>query len=307
MKKKLRLLTILGTTAVGKTRIAVVVANKINGEIISGDSRQVYKNMNIGTGKDIDDYTINSIQIPYHLIDIVEAGYKYNVFEYQRDFHKAYKDICERNKQPVLCGGSGMYIEAVVNGYEMPEVPANKLLRAELETKPEKELVELLASQKQLHNKTDYDTRKRLIRAIEIEIFRKENYIKTQKFENIDNTYFGIAVDTETRRNRITQRLNDRLNNGMIDEVNALLQYISANDLIYYGLEYKYITLYLTGNLTYDEMYRQLNTAIHQFAKRQMTWLRGMERRGAKIHWIDGLLSTSEKAEQIQEIFFKFL
>ena len=303
MKKKSRLLTILGATAVGKTRVAVAVANAMNGEVISGDSRQVYKNMNIGTGKDIDDYKINGQQIPYHLIDIVDAGYKYNVFEYQRDFHKAYNQICERNKQPVLCGGSGMYIEAVVNGYEMPEVPANSKLRTELETKSDKELIELLATLKQLHNKTDYDTRKRLIRAIEIEIFSKDNNIEQQKFGKIDNTYFGIAVDVETRRNKITQRLNERLSNGMIDEVKQLLQYIPANDLIYYGLEYKYVTLYLTGNLKYDEMRQQLKTAIHQFAKRQMTWIRGMERHGAKINWIDGFLPVEKKVEQIQKIF----
>ena len=305
MKKKSRLLTVLGATAVGKTRVAVAVANAMNGEIISGDSRQVYKNMNIGTGKDLDDYKINGRQIPYHLIDIVDAGYKYNVFQYQRDFHKAYNEICERNKQPVLCGGSGMYIEAVVNGYEMPEAPANNELRANLETKSDKELIDLLASLKQLHNTTDYDTRKRLIRAIEIEFFRKDHNLGQQKFEKIENTYFGITVDTETRRNRITQRLNDRLNNGMIGEVKQLLQHVSADDLIYYGLEYKYITLYLTGSLTYEQMHLQLNTAIHQFAKRQMTWLRGMERRGAKINWIDGLLPVEKQIEQIQTIFLK--
>jgi tRNA dimethylallyltransferase len=303
MKKKLRLLTILGTTAVGKTRVAVAVANAMNGEIISGDSRQVYKKMNIGTGKDLDDYMVNDKQISYHLIDIVDAGYKYNVFEYQRDFHKIYNEICERHKQPVLCGGSGMYIEAVVNGYEIPEVPANKELRIELETKSDKELIDLLASLKHLHNKTDYDTRKRLIRAIEIEIFRKTHNIEKQRFEKIDNTYFGIIVDVETRRNWITQRLNERLNNGMIDEIKQLLQHISANDLMYYGLEYKYITLYLIGNLKYDEMYQKLNIAIHQFAKRQMTWIRGMERRGAKINWIDGFLPLEEKIEQIRTIF----
>ena len=303
MKKKSSLLTILGATAVGKTRVAVAVANAMDGEIISGDSRQVYKNMNIGTGKDLDDYNLNGKQIPYHLIDIVDAGYKYNVFEYQRDFHKVYNEICERNKQPVLCGGSGMYIEAVVNGYEMPEAPANNKLRTELEKKSDNDLIQLLASLKQLHNKTDYDTRKRLIRAIEIEIFRKEHNIEYQKFEKFDNTYFAIAVDTETRRNRITQRLNDRLNSGMIEEVKQLLHHVAAGDLIYYGLEYKYITLYLTGSLTYDEMCQKLNIAIHQFAKRQMTWLRGMERRGAKINWIDGLLPMSQQVEQIHEIF----
>ncbi|MDR3227271.1 MAG: tRNA (adenosine(37)-N6)-dimethylallyltransferase MiaA, partial [Prevotellaceae bacterium] len=273
MFEKIKLITILGATAVGKTQIAVAVANELNGEIISGDSRQVYRDMNIGTGKDIDDYTINNHKIPYHLIDIIDAGKKYNVFEYQRDFYNAYSDICQRGKQPVLCGGSGMYIEAVVNGYEMPEVPANQNLRAELDKKSDEELIKFLSSLKPLHNKTDYDTRKRLIRAIEIEVFRKSNVIEIPKYEKINNVYFGINFDVETRRKRITKRLDYRLKNGMIEEVKYLLEKnISANDLIYYGLEYKYITLYLTAKLSYDEMQRQLNIAIHQFAKRQMTW-----------------------------------
>ena len=300
-----KLITVLGATAVGKTKVAVAVAAELNGEIISGDSRQVYKGMDIGTGKDIDDYVIDNRKIPYHLIDIVDAGYKYNVFEYQRDFYRAYNDICKRGKQPVLCGGSGMYIEAVINGYELPEVPANPDLRAQLENKTDAELVELLSSLKQLHNKTDYDTRKRLIRAIEIEFFRKENNIEQRKYEKTDTVYFGITVDTETRRKRITERLDYRLNSGMIDEVENLLQNgIDINDLIYYGLEYKYIAFYLQNILTYDEMRRQLNIAIHQFAKRQMTWFRGMERRGAKINWIDGLLPVDEKVKLIKDIYF---
>jgi tRNA dimethylallyltransferase len=279
----------------------VALAQKLNGEILSGDSRQVYKGMDIGTGKDLADYTIDATQIPYHLIDIVDAGYKYNVFEYQRDFYKAYNDICTRNKQPVLCGGSGMYIEAVINGYQMAEAPANYTLRAELETKTDAELLEILSSMKLLHNKTDYDTRKRLIRAIEIEISGKKNAAEPQNHK-INNIYFGITVDTETRRKRITDRLEFRLSNGMIDEVKQLLEKnIAADDLIYYGLEYKYITLYLTGKLSYDEMLRQLNIAIHQFAKRQMTWFRGMERRGAIIHWIDGLLPIDKKVELIEQ------
>jgi tRNA dimethylallyltransferase len=304
MPNEIKLLTVLGATATGKTKIAVALANELNGEILSADSRQVYKNMNIGTGKDLEDYIINSKQIPYHLIDIVDVGYKYNVFEYQRDFYKAFDDICKKGKQPVLCGGSGMYIDAVVNGYNMLEVPVNHELRGELEKKSDAELIHFLKTLKQLHNKTDYDTRKRLIRAIEIEIFRKENYIENPENKKLNNIYFGIIFDSDTRRKRITERLAYRLKNGMIDEVKELLESnISADDLIYYGLEYKFITLYLLGKLNYDEMSQQLNIAIHQFAKRQMTWFRGMERRGAKINWIDGLLPASEKIKLIKGIF----
>ncbi|MDR2293525.1 MAG: tRNA (adenosine(37)-N6)-dimethylallyltransferase MiaA [Prevotellaceae bacterium] len=305
MSKKVKLLSILGATATGKTKIAVAVANELNGEILSADSRQVYKNMNIGTGKDLDEYLVNGNQIPYHLIDIVDVGYKYNVFEYQRDFYKAYNDICRRNKQPVLCGGSGMYIEAVINAFNMPETPVNHKLRIELEKKSNTELMSLLLSLKQPHNKTDYDTRKRMIRAIEIEIFKKSNDIQYSNYEKLDNVYFGIILDIDTRRKRITERLNYRLKNGMIEEVSQLLQNnISTDDLIYYGLEYKFITLYLLGKLPYEEMRQQLNIAIHQFAKRQMTWFRGMERRGAKINWIDGYLTDNEKIKLIKQIFF---
>jgi tRNA dimethylallyltransferase len=304
MSEKVRLLSILGATATGKTRIAVAVANELNGEILSADSRQVYKNMDIGTGKDIDDYSVNGRQIPYHLIDIVDVGYKYNVFEYQRDFYRAYKNICTREKQPVLCGGSGMYIESVVDAYSMPEVPTNTELRAELEKHSDSELLNLLASLKQLHNTTDYDTRNRLIRAVEIEVYRKNNDVELTKYEKIDNVYFGLVFDADTRRKRITERLKCRLKNGMIDEVKQLMdRNISADDLIYYGLEYKFITLYLVGKLTFDEMRQQLNIAIHRFAKRQMTWFRGMERRGAKINWIDGHLPDCKKTELIKEIF----
>jgi len=305
MPNDLQLLTILGATATGKTKVAVAVAKKLNGEILSGDSRQVYKSMDIGTGKDLEDYIIDEKPIPYHLIDIVDAGYKYNVFEYQRDFYNAYNDICARGKQPLLCGGSGMYIEAVVNGYQMTEVPANYNLRSELEKKTDAELLEILSSQKRLHNKSDYDTRKRLIRAIEIEMSGNVNS-QEQENQKINNIYFGISVDTETRRKRITDRLNFRLNNGMIDEVKNLLEKgINSDDLIYYGLEYKYVTLYLNNKLSYDEMKQKLNIAIHQFAKRQMTWFRGMERKGAKIHWIDRLLPIDKKVTLIEQIFFE--
>ncbi|MDR1347159.1 MAG: tRNA (adenosine(37)-N6)-dimethylallyltransferase MiaA [Prevotellaceae bacterium] len=304
MLEKVKLLSILGATATGKTKVAVAVAGELNGEILSADSRQVYRNMDIGTGKDLNDYSVSGKQIPYHLIDIVDVGYKYNVFEYQRDFYKAYKNICNQGKQPVLCGGSGMYIEAAVNAYNMPEVPVNRELRAELEKHSDAELVTILASLKQLHNKTDYDTRKRLIRAVEIEIYRKGNDIELTNYEKINNVYFGIVFDTDTRRKRITERLDCRLKNGMIDEVNQLLKKgVAANDLIYYGLEYKFVTLYLVDKLTRDEMRQQLNIAIHQFAKRQMTWFRGMERRGAKINWIDGCLPDDEKVELIKRLF----
>ncbi|MDR1553689.1 MAG: tRNA (adenosine(37)-N6)-dimethylallyltransferase MiaA [Prevotellaceae bacterium] len=304
MPEKEELISILGATATGKTKIAVALANDLNGEILSADSRQVYRKMDAGTGKDIEDYTVSGKKIPYHLIDIVDVGYKYNVFEYQRDFYKTYNDVCSRNRQPILCGGSGMYIEAVVNGYNMPEAPANYKLRAEFEKHSDDELINILASLKHLHNKTDYDSRKRLIRAIEIETFRKENDIKISKYEKLNNIYFGIIFDTVTRRKRITERLDYRLKNGMIDEVKHLLENdISADDLIYYGLEYKFITLYLVGKLNYDEMRQQLNIAIHRFAKRQMTWFRGMERRGAKINWIDGHLPIAEKIKQIKNIW----
>ncbi|MDR2065740.1 MAG: tRNA (adenosine(37)-N6)-dimethylallyltransferase MiaA [Prevotellaceae bacterium] len=304
----MKLLSVLGATATGKTKIAVAVASELNGEILSADSRQVYRNMNIGTGKDLDDYFVGNSQVPYHLIDIADVGYKYNVFEYQRDFYRAYYDVCSRNRQPVLCGGSGMYIEAVINAYSMPEVPANYELRTELEKKSDAELISLLAGLKQMHNKTDYDTRKRLIRAIEIEVFRKRNNIQVSNYEKLDNIYFGIIFDADARRNRISERLDYRLKNGMIEEVKQFLQNgITADDLIYYGLEYKFITLYLAGKLNYDEMRRQLNIAIHQFAKRQMTWFRGMERRGAKINWIDGHLPFDEKIKLIKNMFFNSL
>ena len=306
-KKKIELITVLGPTAVGKTAVAVHLADRLGTEIISGDSRQLYRGMDIGTGKDLADYTINGRTITYHLIDIVDAGYKYNVFEYQRDFHYAFNDIRSRGKTPILCGGTGMYIEAVVNGYHLQEVPPSPRLREELEQKTDKELEEMLASLKSLHNTTDIDTRKRTIRAIEIELYYQQYPHKAAAYAPIPSCYIGITVDVEERRKCITQRLHQRLQEGMVDEVRGLLQSgIPAEDLCYYGLEYKLITLYLTNQLTYDEMVDKLNIAIHQFAKRQMTWFRGMERKGAVIHWIDGMLPMDEKVEQIMVVLSSY-
>lgn len=294
------MITILGPTAVGKTAVAAKLARRINGEVISADSRQVYRGMDIGTGKDIDDYVVDSTPVPYHLIDIVDAGYKYSVFEFQRDFLKAYQNIRERGGMPILCGGTGLYIEAVVKGYNLLPVPPNDELRADLERKSTDELIDLLASLKKLHNKSDIDTRKRLIRAIEIELHLKDNALEAHNYPCIHNVYFGIDYDRNARRQRITQRLYQRLESGMVEEVEALLKSgLTADDLIFYGLEYKYITLYLTGQLAYNDMVSQLNIAIHQFAKRQMTWFRGMERKGSVINWIDGFLPIDEKIDAI--------
>ena len=303
------LICVLGPTASGKTRYAVRLARQINAllaerfpiksgmtasgaEIISADSRQVYRGMDIGTGKDLSEYG----EIPYHLMDIVEAGTKYNIFEYQRDFEKAYKDIVDRGGIPILCGGSGLYIEAATCGYSLPEVPADPKLRAELEKKSDEELIAQLASLKPLHNSTDYDTRKRLIRALEIAIYEAEHPVKRTAFLPKNTYYIGTLVDRDERNARIDKRLDARLEEGMIQEIRGLTdgshpalapEYkpIPAEDLIYYGLEYKFVTLYITGELTYEEMRTQLATAIHQFAKRQMTWFRGMERKGIRIHW----------------------
>lgn len=268
--------------------------------MISADSRQVYRGMDIGTGKDIDDYVVNGIPVPYHLIDIADAGYKYNVFEYQRDFIRVFKDVLQRGKLPVLCGGSGLYIEAVLKGYELMEVPPDVALRKELENKSLEELSALLASLKKLHNVSEIDTKKRVIRAIEIEMFYKKNLRTQPDYPEIKSILFGISFDRKVQRKRIAERLKQRMENGMIEEVDRLLKSgISSADLIYYGLEYKFITQYLTGLIRYDEMFRLLETAIHQFLKRQDTWFRKMERNGMKIHWIDGTLPTESKMEII--------
>lgn len=286
-QKSYDLITVLGPTASGKTRFAVQLADRLGAEIISGDSRQVYRRMDLGTGKDLDDYCIGDRSVPYHLIDIVEPGTKYNVFEYQRDFLEAYNDIHRRGRKAVLCGGTGLYIESVLRAYRLSPVPQNPELRERLADKSLEELTALLATYKSLHNTTDVDTAQRAIRAIEIEEYYRQTPLDRRPFPKIESLTLGVDVSREVRRERISQRLRKRLDEGMCGEVERLLaEGIKPEDLIYYGLEYKYVTLYVTGQITFDEMAQQLEIAIHQFAKRQMTWFRGMERRGTPILWI---------------------
>ena len=286
-QKPYDLITVLGPTASGKTRFAVQLADRLGAEIISGDSRQVYRRMDLGTGKDLDDYRIGDRSVPYHLIDIVEPGTKYNVFEYQRDFLEAYNDIHRRGRKAVLCGGTGLYIESVLRAYRLSPVPQNPELRERLADKSLEELTALLATYKSLHNTTDVDTAQRAIRAIEIEEYYRQTPLDRRPFPKIESLTLGVDVSREVRRERISQRLRKRLDEGMCGEVERLLaEGIKPEDLIYYGLEYKYVTLYVTGQITFDEMAQQLEIAIHQFAKRQMTWFRGMERRGTPILWI---------------------
>ena len=295
------LITILGPTASGKTTFATHLAATQCGEILSGDSRQVYRGMDIGTGKDLSDYIVDGQAIPYHLIDICDPGTKYNLFRYQEDFMKGYEDIRKRGAQPILCGGTGLYIESVLKGYHLSPVPQNKVLRQELAHKTLDELTEILKQLKQqqgdsLHNTTDVDSCQRAIRAIEIETYNLQHPTTEREYPPIPSVIIGLNIDREARRQKITQRLQARLNAGMIAEVEQLLQQgIPADDLIYYGLEYKFVTEYVVGKLTFGEMFRQLEIAIHQFAKRQMTWFRGMERRGFTIHWIDAMLPMEEK------------
>ena len=286
-QKSYDLITVLGPTASGKTRFAVQLADRLGAEIISGDSRQVYRRMDLGTGKDLDDYRIGDRSVPYHLIDIVEPGTKYNVFEYQRDFLEAYNDIHRRGRKAVLCGGTGLYIESVLRAYRLSPVPQNPKLRERLADKSLEELTALLATYKSLHNTTDVDTAQRAIRAIEIEEYYRQTPLDRRPFPKIESLTLGVDVSREVRRERISQRLRKRLDEGMCGEVERLLaEGIKPEDLIYYGLEYKYVTLYVMGQITFDEMAQQLEIAIHQFAKRQMTWFRGMERRGTPILWI---------------------
>lgn len=294
------LITILGPTASGKTPLAAALAARLRTEIISGDSRQVYRRMDLGTGKDLADYVVDGYRVPYHLIDIAEPGYKYNVFEFQRDFLKAYEDMRSRGLLPVLCGGTGMYLESVLKGYRLLPVPENPELREKLAGKSLEELTAILASYKKLHNTTDVDTAKRAIRAIEIEEYYLHQPVEAREFPDIRSLIIGVDIDRDLRREKISRRLKQRLDEGMVDEVLALIDGgIHPDDLIYYGLEYKYLTLYVTGQMTYDEMYHQLEIAIHQFAKRQMTWFRGMERRGFTIHWIDATRPMEEKVNEI--------
>ena len=351
------MITILGPTASGKTPLAAALAQRIGGEIISADSRQVYRRMDIGTGKDLKDYRVSTVNgqcsmvngqcsmfngqcsmfngqcsmfngqcsmvnvqcsmvngqcsmvnVPYHLIDICEPGTKYNLFQYQQDFFDAYNDIMERGKTPILCGGTGLYIEAVLKGYKLSPVPQNQELRDSLDGKTLEELTAILAELKQrsgsvMHNKTDVDSCQRAIRAIEIETYNIEHPMPLRELPPIDSLIVGVNIDRDLRREKITRRLKARLDEGMVDEVRGLMaEGIPAEDLIYYGLEYKYLTEYIIGKLSYDEMFRQLEIAIHQFAKRQMTWFRGMERRGFTIHWIDATLPMEEKVEQILQM-----
>lgn len=298
-----QLITVLGPTASGKTTFAAALAARLDTEIISADSRQIYRSMDIGTGKDLADYTVNGKAIPYHLIDICDPGYKYNVFEYQHDFFRAYEAIREKGKLPILCGGTGMYIEAVLKGYKLLDVPQNPELRESLKDKSLPELEQILAGYKVLHNKTDVDTAQRAIRAIEIEEYYKSEAPDTNEYDPVNSLIIGIDIDRELRREKISRRLRARLDEGMVDEVKGIIASgVKPEDLIYYGLEYKYLTLYIIGELSYEDMVSQLEIAIHQFAKRQMTWFRGMERRGSEIHWIDATLPTEEKIEKTLEL-----
>ena len=303
-----KMVTILGPTASGKTTLATRLAHTIGGEIISADSRQVYRNMDIGTGKDLADYVVDGKKIPYHLIDIAEAGTKYNLYQYQHDFHVAYQDIVSRDERPILCGGTGLYLEAVLKGYALSPVPQNAELRARLEGKSLAELTQILSDLKAqtgsvMHNTTDVDSCQRAIRAIEIETYNIEHTTALRTMPGIDSLIIGVNIEREERRRKITARLKQRLDEGMVEEVRALLDSgIAADDLIYYGLEYKFITEYITGKLTYEEMFRQLEIAIHQFAKRQMTWFRGMERRGTTIHWVDASLPMNEKLKEVLQL-----
>ena len=304
-----RMITILGPTASGKTDLATHLAARLNAEIISADSRQVYRGMDIGTGKDLADYVVDGHVIPYHLINICEPGTKYNLFRYQQDFLDCYEDIRSRGALPILCGGTGLYIEAVLKGYSLSPVPQNPALRTELEGKNLDELTNILLDLKRrnhsvMHNKTDVDSCQRAIRAIEIETYNLTKPTEERLCPPIDSLIIGVDIDREERRRKITKRLKERLKAGMIDEVDGLLKRgIPSDDLIYYGLEYKFVTEYIIGKLTYEEMFRQLEIAIHQFAKRQMTWFRGMERRGFTIHWIDAMQPMKDKVEKILRLW----
>ena len=315
------MITILGPTASGKTSLAAALAAQIEtldasiwggstkgAEIISADSRQVYRGMDIGTGKDLEDYTVGGKLIPYHLIDICDAGTKYNLFQYQQDFYDAYQDITHRGVLPILCGGTGLYIESVLKGYHLSPVPQNPALRSSLEGKTLEELTDMLVDLKakngsNMHNRTDVDTAQRAIRAIEIETYNLEHPMPERELPAVDSLVIGVSIDRDARRDKITHRLKQRLENGMVEEIKGLLDRgIPAENLLYYGLEYKFVTEYVIGKTSYEEMLRGLEIAIHQFAKRQMTWFRGMERRGFTIHWIDALQPMEQKVEQVLEL-----
>ena len=299
------LIAILGPTACGKTTFATNLAYHLDAEIISADSRQVYRRMDIGTGKDLSEYIVQGKQIPYHLIDIAEPGYKYNVYEYQRDFLRAYEAIRSRGKRIILCGGTGLYLESILRGYRLSTVPQNLALRQALGSKSLAELTTILRSYKALHNTTDVDTAQRAIRAIEIEEHYRQHTEAERPFPTLHCLTLGLSIEREARRERITKRLKQRLSAGMIEEVQALLASgVSPEDLIYYGLEYKYVTQHLQGRISKEELFHILEIAIHQFAKRQMTWFRGMERRGITIHWLpapDHFLTAAETEQLLNQ------
>ncbi len=298
---KYNLIVILGPTASGKTALAAGLAKEIGGEVISADSRQVYRGLDLGTGKDYQDYQVDGFDVPYHLIDIKPAGYQYNIYEYQKDFTVVFEKLQAEGKWPVLCGGSGLYIESAIQGYQLIQVPVNEALRKELEPKSLEELTEILAGYHSLHNTSDVDTHKRAIRAVEIAEYYKNHAYKIKDYPEIKPLLVGVRFPRNEERERITMRLKQRLSSGMIKEVDDLLQSgLTPDQLVYYGLEYKYLTLYLTGELKYDEMFRLLNTAIHQFAKRQMTWFRRMERNGFDIHWLEGSMPMDQKLESVR-------
>ncbi|MBE0674686.1 MAG: tRNA (adenosine(37)-N6)-dimethylallyltransferase MiaA [Bacteroidales bacterium] len=304
MAAKYDIIVVTGPTASGKTAVAAMVADQAGGEVISADSRQVYRGMDIGTGKDYTDYMVGGRLIPYHLIDIVDAGYKYNVFEYQRDFLQVYNRLTEKGIIPVVCGGSGMYLDSIVSGYRLFPVPADDKLRQDLSSLSLSELKKILSGYKRLHNETDVDNVKRAVRAIEIEVYYAGRSPEELTFPVIRPLITAISYERNERRIRITERLRERFRTGMIEEVEALLASgLQEETLLYYGLEYKYGTRYLRGEVSYEEMFRGLETAIHQFSKRQMTWFRGMERRGIEINWIDGRLPAAEKVATILELY----
>lgn len=303
-----KLLTILGPTACGKTSFATRLAYELGGEILSADSRQVYRGMDIGTGKDLVDYVVNGQQIPYHLIDIVDAGTKYNVYEFQHDFLTAYNGIVERGALSIMCGGTGLYLESIIRGYRLSPVPQNPELRERLAGKSLEELTSILSSYKKLHNTTDVDSAQRAIRAIEIEDYYQHTPLDNREFPEIDSLVVGLDINRELRREKISRRLRSRLEEGMVDEIRGIIEGgVSPEDLIYYGLEYKFVTMYVIGQLTYEEMVSQLEIAIHQFAKRQMTWFRGMERRGVEIHWLDCSIPYDERIDIVKNMWTEFV
>lgn len=304
MTGQVDMITILGHTAAGKTRIAALTAHALNGEVISADSRQVYRGMTIGTGKDYTDYTVDGSAIPVHLVDIIDAGEAYNVYEFQQDFYSVYNTMKDQGKIPILCGGTGLYLESVLRQYSLVHVPINESLREELVKKDLFEIVAQLQTYKTVHNRTDTTTKKRAIRALEIAAYIHTSGVKEPIMKEIKTLTIGIRYDRDMRRDRITRRLRQRLNEGMISEAEDLIRSgVSHERLEYYGLEYKFLSRYLRGKISYEEMFEQLNTAIHRFAKRQMTYFRGMEKRGIAIHWIEGELENMEKVEVIKSLF----